>query len=82
MQFDNENTDISNFKLKPIDMDERASVLEKPMMEKLLADDKSIRQDRLVSMKEDHSMKLKNWDFKELISLVEEKLIEKSIKIS
>ena len=60
MQFDNENTDISNFKLKPIDMDERASVLEKPMMEKLLADDKSIRQDRLVSMKEDHSMKLKN----------------------
>ena len=82
MQFDNENTDISNFKLKPIDMDERASVLEKPMMEKLLADDKSIRQDRLVSMKEDHSMKLKSRDFKELISLVEEKLIEKSIKLS
>jgi len=52
------------------------------MMEKLLADDKSIRQDRLVSMKEDHSMKLKSRDFKELISLVEEKLIEKSIKLS
>jgi hypothetical protein len=33
-------------------------------------------------MKEDHSMKLKSRDFKELISLVEEKLIEKSIKLS
>jgi hypothetical protein len=51
-------------------------------MEKLLALDKSTRNDRLGTMKEDHSMKLKSRDFKELISLVEEKLIEKSMKLS
>jgi hypothetical protein len=51
-------------------------------MEKLLATDKSTKNDRLGTMKEDLSMKLKSRDFKELISLVEEKLIEKSMKLS